>query len=119
MGAPLGKGFALSKEAPPVSDGRERTGLSGRSQGVACLFNRHWIERQQVRRGALVAGRYVFAGRRAALTATSLYAGTSLAGEMFMLKKFVAFVSIMLLALPAMAGELSTEYFTVNMYSDR
>ncbi len=36
-----------------------------------------------------------------------------------MLKKFVAFVSIMLLALPAMAGELSTEYFTVNMYSDR
>ena len=35
-----------------------------------------------------------------------------------MLKKFAAFVFIMLLALPAMAEELSTKYFTVNMPDD-
>ncbi|WP_417291736.1 hypothetical protein [Desulfovibrio porci] len=35
-----------------------------------------------------------------------------------MLKKFAAFVFIMLLALPAIAEELSTKYFTVNMPDD-
>lgn len=35
--------------------------------------------------------------------------------RIFMLKKFVAFVFVMLLAMPALAEELNTKYFTVSV----